>query len=457
MWKPKYLNTDHVLYIAIADAIEDDIRQGKLLPNEKMPTQRAIAEIIGVNLTTVTRAYTLAKKRGMLYAITGKGTFVASNESMLLPVIGGIANNIIDLGLVGSVNLNSEVINGKVSKMLLNADMDKLLDYTPNEGLYEHRIAGQKWIEAHGVKAEIENVVICAGVMHAISCIQAGLLGGEDVIAVDSLTFTGFLNLSKLNNMTLLAIEMDSEGMVPEALDKACEKKGVRSVYLMPNLQNPTGIRMSEDRQRALAHVVKKHNLLVIEDDVYNLFDGKNRCSMVSIIPEHTVYICGTSKTLYPGLRIAYCIVPTRYLLEMKSAIMSTMWMASPISAEITTQLINSGMAFKIVEHKRKIIGGRVKLVERLFRNHKMNIEACSQFFWLRLPETVTALEIENTALLNNVRIIASDKFSVDRNKPVNAIRVSIAHIKEDSDLEKGLKIILRIIENPSLSKSVIM
>lgn len=67
MWNPKIIDTDRVLYVSIADAIERDILAGVLKANEKMPTQRYLAKIIGVNLTTITRAYNEAKKRGLIY------------------------------------------------------------------------------------------------------------------------------------------------------------------------------------------------------------------------------------------------------------------------------------------------------------------------------------------------------------------------------------------------------
>lgn len=80
MWNPKIIDTDKVLYVAIADAIERDINLGILKPGEKMPPQRSFAKTIGVNLTTISRAYKEAEKRGLISGAVGKGTYVSQND-----------------------------------------------------------------------------------------------------------------------------------------------------------------------------------------------------------------------------------------------------------------------------------------------------------------------------------------------------------------------------------------
>ena len=87
MWNPKIIDTDKALYVAIADAIERDIHLGVLKSNEKMPSQRSLAKTIGVNLTTISRAYSEAEKRGLISGTIGRGTYVSQidKKNMTLP------------------------------------------------------------------------------------------------------------------------------------------------------------------------------------------------------------------------------------------------------------------------------------------------------------------------------------------------------------------------------------
>jgi len=456
MWKPKYIDTDITLYIAIADAIERDIKENILVPGEKMPTQRAIAEIIGVNLTTITRAYNLARKRNLLTAVIGKGTFVADQSRELLPESFS-KDEVIDLGLVGSVKIDEKKIKKIMENIISDNKIDMLLDYVPSRGLLSHREAGAKWVQQHGVDAKASDIIICSGAMHAINCTLRGLLDTEDRIAVDSQTFTGFINASRLNHMRLEAIEMDGEGMKPEALEVMCQKHKMKGLYLMPNLQNPTSTRMSHERKKAIAEIIKKYDLLLIEDDIYNLFDDEHRKPLAYYVPEHTIYICGISKTLYPGLRIAYAKVPEKHQQKFIQTVTSTVWMAPPISAEIATQLINSGLAFEIVEKKRKIINKRLSIVRNILEDYEIIAAENSQFAWLRLPKAFSAITFENTALLNSVKVISAEKFNVGQTLIPNAVRLSVANVTTDEELIKGLKIIVKILENPSMTMSSIM
>ncbi len=79
MWDLKIINTDKSLYIAIADAMERDIRQGILKAGERLPSQRDLAKKVGVNVTTITRAYKEAEKRGLVASTVGSGTYISSD------------------------------------------------------------------------------------------------------------------------------------------------------------------------------------------------------------------------------------------------------------------------------------------------------------------------------------------------------------------------------------------
>jgi len=455
MWKPSELNTDITLYVAIADAIEKSIHNKDLLPGEKMPTQRHIAEVIGVNLTTVTRAYNLAKKRGLLKAVTGKGTFVADPEDQFLPHVRQDSNGIIDFGLVGSIKGNTRLVESILKDLPSTVNLDELLSYIPSQGMMRHRISGAKWVGYHGYEVTGEDVLICSGSMHAINCTLSSLFSYQATIAVDQLTFTGFRNACGLNDINLMPVAYDEFGMIPEALDQACQKQKIDGIYLMPNLQNPTAIAMTTERKSAIATVIRKHNLLLIEDDIYNLMTGDSR-PMANLLPDQTIYICGTSKTLYAGLRIAFVVVPKRLQDKFIQSITATVWMASPIGAELVSQLIERGLVESIMEEKRKIIKERLEITLNMLKDYQVSSSAFGPFLWLTLPDYIDASEFEHIALIHHVRVVSAKKFAVGPNTS-NAIRLSIINVDNIEELKKGLYKLLQLLKNPEYNKDIIM
>ncbi len=458
MWNPKIIDTDKVLYVAIADAIERDINLGILKPSEKMPPQRSLAKTIGVNLTTITRAYKEAERRGLVSGAIGRGTYVLQNEKkdISLPGVLGSDDEIIDLGLVGSMKIEGYNLSNMLKAIAEDNSFDSLLDYVPSQGILRHREAASKWIKQYGLQADSNRIVICAGAMNAISCCLIGLFEQGDRIAVDSLTFTGIKNAAQLSNIRLEPIAMDSEGMIPDSLESTCKKYQIKGIYLMPNMQNPTATVMSDDRKQAIADIIHRYDLTLIEDDIYNFTNTTERTALSALVPDKGIFICGISKALLPGLRIAYVAVPEQLLYKFIQVVTSTIWMATPLSSEIASRLIESGAAAEIINKKRQVLAHRLRLAEDILKGFSFHANESSMFLWLNLPEGWSSADLENIALLNKVRVIPAYEFYVGNQQPPNAVRISLGAVKNDEQLIKGLNILARILkQNPLLTSPV--
>lgn len=458
MWNPKIIDTDKVLYIAIADAIERDINLGILKPNEKMPPQRSLAKTVGVNLTTISRAYREAEKRGLVSGKIGSGTYVLQDEKkdITLPGILGSDDEMIELGLVGSMKVEGYDLSNLLKAIAEDNSFDSLLDYVPSQGIHRHREAASKWIKQYGLEADSERIVICAGAMHAISCCLIGLFEPGDRIAVDSLTFTGIKNVAQLSHMKLEPIAMDSEGMLPESLENMCKKYQIKGIYLMPNMQNPTATVMSTERKQVISDIIQRYRLTLIEDDIYNFTNMTERTALSALVPDQGIFICGISKALLPGLRIAFVVVPEQLLYKFIQAVTSTVWMAPPISSELVTRLIESGIAVEIINKKRQLLAHRLQLAKAILKGFSFHATESSMFLWLNLPDGWSCADFENIALMNKVRVIPAYKFYVGNQQPPNAVRISLGAVKNDEQLIKGLNVLVSILkQNPLLTSSI--
>lgn len=449
MWNPKIINTDKVLYVAIADAIERDIKLGILKPNEKMPSQRWLAKTIGVNLTTISRAYKEGQKRGLISGTIGSGTFVLQNDkkNINLPEILSSNDEIIEFGLVGSVRVEGYDLSKQLKTIVEKNILDSLLDYVPSNGMQRHREVAAKWIKEYGFEEDPHRIVICAGAMHAINCCLLGLFAPEDRIAVDALTFTGFKKAAQLNHIKLEPIAMDSEGMIPESLENMCKKFSIKGIYLMPNMQNPTATFMSTGRKKAIADIILKYQLILIEDDIYNFTNLTDHIALSTYVPENGIFICGISKALFPGLRIAFTVVPKRVLYKFTQVVANTVGMASPISGEIVTGLIESGIATEIMNKKNQVITHRLQIAKNILKDFSFQATENSMFLWLTLPDGWSCEDFENTALMNRIRVISAYKFYVGSQLPPNAVRISLGWVKNDEQLIKGLNGLVCILK----------
>lgn len=458
MWNPKIIDTDKVLYVAIADAIERDIKLGVLNAYDKMPPQRALAKIIGVNLTTISRAYSEAQRRGLISGSVGSGTFVLNQEeaSLLTPSAYQKDDSIIDLGLVGSIYIEGYEPSEILKAIAADACFHELLDYVPSQGLLRHREVAARWMTQYGVTMDVDNTIVCSGAIHAINCCLLSCFEPDSRIAVDSLTFAGFKNIAKHNQMKLEAIAMDDEGMIPESLEEACKKHAIKGLYLMPNMQNPTATTMTSLRKEAIAKVILKYNLILIEDDIYNFTNLKDRKALSALVPENGIFICGMSKTFFPGLRIAFAKVPQKYMDKFIQTITNTVWMAPPLNAEIVTRMIDSKVAEEIAEKKRRLIAHRLKMAKEILKDFEVKAADNSVYLWLKLPEGWSNAAFESAAFIQGVRVISAYKFYVGNEQAPNAIRISLGSVHSDEQLLKGLNIIAQLLRKDHfLSESI--
>lgn len=458
MWNPKIINTDKVLYIAIADAIERDILAGILKANEKMPPQRTLAKIIGVNLTTISRAYGEAQKRGLISGSVGNGTYVLYQDKEKINFYDSLKkeDEIIDLGLVGSIYVDGCDPSELLKKIADEAYVNVLMDYVPSQGLYKHREIAAKWMMQYDVIPDVAQTVICAGAIHAINCCLLSCFEPEDRIAVDELTFAGFKNVAQLNRVKLEAIKMDSEGMIPESLEERCKKQLIRGIYLMPNMQNPTATVMSDQRKEAIAEIIRKYDLVLIEDDIYNFTNLTSKRALSALVPRNGIFICGMSKTFFPGLRIAFVKVPERYLDRFVQAVTNTVWMAPPLNAEIVTRIIESKVANEIAEKKRRVIARRLRIAKDILKAYDVKTVHNSVYIWLNLPSGWSCSEFESTALIHGVRVISAYKFYVGTQSPPHAVRISLGAVRDEEQLIKGLTIIAQLLkQGPFVSEPI--
>ncbi len=449
-WFPTLILNTRSIGSSLIEALESDIRSGCLQPGEKLPPQRELADRLGINLSTVARAFRACELKGLIHGVVGRGTFVSSDTRVSLSLVSEQHHSgIIDMGQVLPLSCQDSILAGWVQEMLPKLNVERLIQYPEMGGYRHHREIGAEWLKRFGVLCEAEDVIITAGSQNALASCLLALFTPGDRIAVDALTYPGFKSLAALIGLRLIPIDITPEGMSAEGLRNACKGEEIKGIYLMPEVQNPTTGFMTESRREEIADIIRKHNLILLEDDAYSYTSAIERSPVCALVPEHGIYVGGTSKLLGPGFRISFVKVPSAYRMAVENGLLNTTWMASPINAEIITRLIDGGYGEKAIAMKQGEAALRSKLAAERLGRFDVKVRENGFFAWLSLPDGRIGSEFEKSARAAGVQVFCAEKFAVGSAAVPPAVRISLSGTATLAELDRGLRILETLLDDP--------
>lgn len=441
-WKPERKKLRTPFYRSIASLLEYDIINGYLKPDTKLPPQRELADFLDVNLSTITRAFKVCELKGLIYAVTGRGTFVASRMEFAITKAERDENSpIIEMGIVEPLDTCNDIVAETIKDIVRKDYLEKLLDYSNPLGIPYHRMAAKQWMNHFNMDEVIENISITSGGQNSLSLILMSLFNPGDKIAVDKYTYPNFIKLASMLNISLIPVESDSFGMSPEGLEMVCKTSGIQGIYLMPSCINPTAITMNMERREQIAQLIKAYHLILVEDDIFSFLAPDHYVPISHYVPDQYVYSLSVSKSLSSGLRVGFIAYAERFAEKIKHGIYNINIKTSSLNAEIITELIHSGSAFDIIRKKKQIAAERNAVYKNYFQVNR-NENPLSFFRWLPIDQKYDSFYFENTALEKGIHVYHSDRFSVKKEEGQAFIRISLTSVKNTEDLEKGLKII---------------
>jgi len=466
MWVPDISNADGPIYLAIADAIETDIGSGALARGDRLPPQRELAYRLGITLGTVTRAYREAERRRLLRGETGRGTYVAPETQAVSPLIPQEEDGeSLDLGRnFAYPHLNPSLSEGLI-RLARTPGIDRLNGFVPSEGLRSHRETGALLFEKFGLEADPDRVALTCGAQHGIQILLQALFRPGDAVAVDAFTYPSILNSAPHLGLRLVpvAARRGADGsylaMDPDALMEAVRQQGVKGVFLMPNMQNPTTHTMSLAEREALVAVARKAGLKIIEDDPYTPFITESLPAFGKLAPELTASIASISKLISPGSRIGFVHVPASYGASVRNLIGESTWMASPITAELIGGWIRDGSLEKALAAKRRANRKRHEQALERFGADRLQGGEAKVFAWLRLPAGVDPDAVEATLAHQGLSILSSRYFQTPGRNPAPYMRVTFGSIADDGRfieaLDRVAATIGRFVRGPERSQPV--
>ncbi|WP_416414256.1 PLP-dependent aminotransferase family protein [Pantoea sp. App145] len=439
-WIKPLSQGDGPRYKQIVKMVIAAIDEGRLLPGDRLPPQRELADMLKVDLTTVTRAYKDIKEKGLTQAATGRGSYLCYQPD---------SHSHVDLSMntpPGSIKI-LPLISESIERLQHTTDAGSLMSYHVGAGSQAERMAAVKWLQPLLGMFSSERVVVSPGAQTAISILLNLLTRVGDTVITDTLTYPGFIAAARQFNRRIVTVESDKYGIIPDKLEAACTQHKAKLIYLNPTIHNPTAITIPAERRKDIAECLKRHNLILIEDDPYGLLPSVIEKPIANYAPENTYYISTISKCLSPGLRVAWIITPlTPSLEQVVNALRSTILVSNPLMLSVVTDWINSGIAYTLLNELKQENLKRQNLAKSIL-NGNIQSDTYGLHLWLEDMRPFDSQSIVQSAAQVGLGITPSHVFSPD-GVAANGIRVSLGGARTLEQLSDALKRLNKVISD---------
>ncbi|MEA3119445.1 MAG: hypothetical protein QOI13_2715 [Paraburkholderia sp.] len=448
-WLKRLTESRKPAYLTIPDLIEEDLTSGRLRPRDRLPGLRDLADALHLNYTTVARAYAEARKRGLLDARAGRGTFVRG-RTQTLPLAGGSSVEM-------SMNMPPEPpeltarLRDSAASLFSGTDPYRLLRYQDFGGTPADRAAGRNWLKRRLPDCDQDTVLVCPGIHSVLVALVSQLARAGETICLDTLAYPGIKAIASQLGVRLQGLARDEEGPLPHAFEALCKSERPAAFYCNPTLQNPSTLTLSVTRREALVDVALRYNVPIIEDDAYGMLPQTSPAPLATLAPELTFYVTGFAKTFGAGLRIAYVNAPTaRQTQRIAGALRATTVMPSPFTSALATQWINDGTAHDMLNAIRAEANARQTIASQELDSWPYDAHPDGFHLWLPMPQHSdwSAPELAQQLRSRGIGAVAGAAFSTDGNPP-NAIRVCLGGPQDRSDCREAMKQIADMLEDP--------
>lgn len=451
--------TTRFVYEKVAAQLESLIEKEVFRVGDRLPSVRELREQYGVSISTALQVYSQLERRGLVESREKSGYFVqfARRQSSCLKQISSpdaIPRPVSVDQMVAEIRTSAkrpELINLSMPvpppellpaaqlhtalTRTMREEKPRYLRYQVHEGdpRFRHLVAqgASRW---GGLIPENE-VVVTNGCMEAVRLCLEAVAGPGDTIITESPTFYGLLQTIQYMNMKVLEMPTDAEtGLCIDKLVQVLKKRRVAACLLVNSFNNPLGSCMPEEKKKELVALLARHDIPLIEDDVYGeLYFGDRRPLPAKIYDKKGLVLhCSSfSKTLVPGFRLGWTFAG-RYT-EKITRILYMKSMAPNV-------LLQQGVA-RYLETNRYDRHLK-KLRRQLSAQMMQTLKAVSQYFppdtltthpeggmtlWLQLPRKVDSYRLYQHALSEGIHITPGVVFSTQKEKYNHCIRLSCA------------------------------
>lgn len=368
----------------LAAALASAIERHDLLPGTKLPPERVLATQLGAARTTISAAYKMLERRGLVDRRQGRGTHVTGRDATPMALRAAdlttsLQRNVIfrrlteespgAIDLLGSSAPPGAAIREAVAAAADAIDLDELMrehGYYPL-GYPPLRRAIAAYLSARGLPSTQEQVLITGGAQQAISLLAAYYVSPGSVIVLEDPSFPGAVDAFRAAGGRILSVPVHAAGADTELIAATISQSAVRAVYLMPTFHNPSGAVMPEAARRELARLGRASEVPIIEDTT--LAELALGCEPPPPLAAygrdtHVVSIGSLSKLFWAGLRIGWIRASRPAIAQLGQLKAVTDLGSSLVSQAIAVSMLAD--AERISDLRRAELTKRLALLEDL-------------------------------------------------------------------------------------------
>jgi GntR family transcriptional regulator / MocR family aminotransferase len=473
------------LYQQIETYLRQGILSGSLAAETRLPASRQLARDLGVNRITVENAYAELESEGLIYSKMGSGTYVLPfNPVLALPKNGpGAAWPLWQQSIEfqgRSIRPADEVLKKtarhshpisfasgtgdahlfpaeefrKLLQTVMRQDGIAALGYGEPNGHAALRETITHILASQGVQTRSENVLITAGSQQALSLVSQLLLKPNDVILVESPTYSGALDLFRALGFAVVGIPIDGQGMQVEELEKLLQQHHPKLIYTIPTFHNPTGTCLSGARRRQLIVLADRYNIPILEDDFVGdlRYEGRTQPALKALDPGgRVIYVSTFSKMLMPGLRVGFLVAEGPvydHLVSFKRVndLATSTLVQRALEAYVTVGRYQAHLR-RSCQIFRKRRDAMLSAIQRyLPAEIQFDVPQGGLFIWLQLPEILSSEKLLPLAWEEGVDFAPGKGFFPDGRSGKNWLRLNFVAQAPDQ-IEEGIKRLGRAVK----------
>ncbi|MDO9367087.1 MAG: PLP-dependent aminotransferase family protein [Sphingopyxis sp.] len=434
-WAPDIAGAAGPKYKAVTAAIAAAVARGELSHGDRLPPQRDLALRLGIDFTTVTKAYDLARQRGLIVSRGRAGSFISDDARS-----GQTAT-----AAQNDIAMNSPPINADsglpaamataLDKLTRTGDLARLHYQRPG-GAAADRETGAELLARVGLSSQVEEIVVTAGGQNALHAIASTILKPGDRVACGRFVYPGFHAIARRIGVTLAPLTE----ITAEALEAAHIAAPLRALYVVPTNDNPTATTIAVKDRQAIAVWARDAGVQIIEDDAYGLLPDAPIPAITSFAPQIGWYVASMAKIVSPALRVGFVRAPgVTQAMQLASCQHESAVMAPPLNVAMVSLWLADGSFDRLVEAVRKEAAWRQKLAHAILGEARYAAHPQGYHLWLPLAEGSKPDMLAAALALDGLSAVTSDRFATSAGEP-DALRVSLGGTIDRRTLSRALQ-----------------